>query len=292
MTRNHRIVVALDPAAPRDETFEAILALYDAADADITALFIEDENLLRLAALPGVVEVRALPGGGARPFDQHALRDQLDRRAAQVRETCERAALTLKLRSRFLIVRGDVMTSLAGACVDAELLVVGRSLRSAGLRTWLGAAPERLAGFWQRTTHPAPRPPALMFVHEPWRSGRSVMVLDDGDASGARAVHLAEALAAREGLPLERLLLRPAEGAAATARIIVHADRDGGRREGAEEGELSAQPPGADSTAALRAHCARADPRVLVLPLGARLLDVVDLDALLADLPTSLVLSP
>lgn len=273
MTPRHRIVIALDPAAPRDEVFEAILALYDAADADITALFIEDDNLLRLASLPGVVEIRALPGSGARPFDLDALRDQLDRRAAEVRATCERAAMTMKLRSRFTIVRGDVVTSLAGACVDAELLVVGRSLRSAGLRTWLGAAPERLARVWPGSARPGPGPsaPALMFVHEPWRSGRSVMVLDGDDASAARALRLAQALAAREGLPLERLALGTSPAAGASNAAPAHE---------------------ADATAELRDRCARSDPRVLVLPLGARLLERIDLDALLAELPTSIVLSP
>ncbi|HSG88195.1 MAG TPA: universal stress protein [Pseudomonadales bacterium] len=263
--RTRRIVVALDPAAPRAEAFEALLALCDAADADVTALFIEDDNLLRLAALPGAVEIRIQPGAAPHVLDPAAMLAQLERRAEQMRSTCQRAALDLKLRAHFSVVRGDVLAELLRAAADADILVVGRSLRSAGTRTWLGAAPERLVA----ALRTAGRAPALMFVHEPWHSGRSVALLDDPGEFGARALQLASALARREGLPLEHVSLTAgAEGDAGAA---------GGRD---------------DRMNALRRYCARQDPRVLVVPMSDTVSDALDLAALLADLPTSILLSP
>lgn len=251
-----RIVVAPDPAAPRDDVFQALLAVCDAADADITTLFVEDDNLLRLAALPGSVEIRTVPAPSSRRLDPDALRAQYDQRAGEIRARSEHAALALRLHTRFAVVRGDVPTELARAGAGADVLVIGRAQRSAGVRTWLGVAPERLLAL----LHPSPPPPALLFVHEPWRSGRCVTVLDSGDPAGARARTLAAAVARREQLPLEVLEVLDERGTS-----------------------------GPES---LRRMCIRRAPRVLVMPLALAGDGGLDAAAMVRDLPTSLLLVP
>jgi hypothetical protein len=250
-----RVVVALDPGAPRDEAFEAVAALLDPARAEVTALFIEDDNLARLAALPGVREVRSGPEPRTRALDPVALERQLTERAARVRRTCERAAARQRLQlARFLIRRGEVLAELERAARDSELLVVGRSLRSAASRSWLGAAPEHVTNRLHRTNAGG-----ILFVHEPWRTGTTVLVLADGgadDESGRRAVEQARMLTAAEALPLRTL----------------------------------EDPTLVNDVAALAAACSDADARVLVLPRSA-VADAGALARLLAELPASVLLT-
>jgi nucleotide-binding universal stress UspA family protein len=251
-----RAVIALDPAAPLAEVFEALIALSERALPEVEVVFVEDDNLLRLASLPGMVEVAGFADSAPRALPPDRLRMQLDERAARIRRACEHARLELRLQSRFTILRGEVVDSLLRAAAGADLLVVGRSLRSAGLRTWLGAAPERLAARLAAAGGAA----TLMFVHEPWRTGRCILRIDPRNGQSATLPQrLAEGLGRREELPVETVEL-----------------------------------PGEDDPVALnrwlRERCSRFDPRVLVLPLtdvGERL----DLTALLEDLPASVLIS-
>jgi nucleotide-binding universal stress UspA family protein len=251
-----RAVIALDPAAPLAEVFEALIALSERAPPEVEVVFVEDDNLLRLASLPGMVEVAGYAHSAPRALPPDRLRMQLDERAARIRRACEHARLELSLQSRFTILRGEVVDSLLRVAAGADLLVVGRSLRSAGLRTWLGAAPEQLAARFATTGGAA----SLMFVHEPWRTGRCILRIDPADGEpAALSRHLAEGLGRREGLPVEAIELPAAGEPAALNRW-------------------------------LREQCSRFDPRVLVLPLtgiGERLA----LTALLEDLPASVLIS-
>jgi|AACY02.2.fsa_nt_gi hypothetical protein len=257
-TPNVRVVVALDPAAPRDEPFEALAALLDPERIEVTALFVEDDNLARLAALPGAQEVRWGPAPRRALLDAASLQQQLARRADRVQRICEQAARRLSLRvDRFLIRRGEVLAELDLAAREAELLVVGRSLHSAASRSWLGAGPERLGSALRGER--APR--GVLFVHEPWRTGTSILAVDDASRSAERAHSLAAALAETEHLPLRTLDVRGAN----------------------------------PRPEALARACEDADARVLVLPrtIVGRGSDgsAEDLAALVAELPASVLLT-
>lgn len=249
-----RVVVALDPAAPRDEPFEALAALLDPARIEVTALFVEDDNLARLAALPGAQEVRRGPAPRRTAFDATSLERQLARRAERVQRTCEQAAARLRLRvDHFLVRRGEVLAEIEAAARQAELLVVGRSLHSAASRSWLGAGPERLGT--ALGGEGAPR--GVLFVHEPWRTGSTVLSVDDGSRSGERARSLASALAETERLPLRTF---NAQGAKPRPEVLTRA-------------------------------CEETDARVLVLPRTIVGRGPEDLAALVAELPASVLLT-
>lgn len=249
-----RVVVALDPAAPRDEPFEALAALLDPERIEVTALFVEDDNLARLAALPGAQEVRRGPAPRRAALDSASLQQQLSRRAERVQRTCERAAERWRLRvDHFLVRRGEVLAELEQAAREAELLVVGRSLHSAASRSWLGAGPERLGT--ALTGERAPR--GVLFVHEPWRTGSSVLTVEDGSRGGARARNLASALAETERLPLRTF---DAHGAKPRPEVLARA-------------------------------CAETDARVLVLPRTIVGRGAEDVAALVAELPASVLLT-
>jgi hypothetical protein len=268
-----RVLLALDPAAPRTEVFDAIAALVDPANVEVTGLFVEDDALLRLSSLPFAVEIRR--GGPPRALDAAALQAQLEERARTIRAAFEAAARSRHLRARFTVTRGEVVAELLRAAAEADVLVIGRSFRSAGVRTWLGAALERL-GEAPPAAGPRSEPvlrTSLLFVHEPWAEGSRVLLLDDGSEAGAAARERAEGLARGEGLGLEV------------------------RRLGSEgEGPPPLLPPGEAPAperglAALRDLCRRLDVRVLVLPDTPALHGVLDVPALVRDLPASVILA-
>lgn len=264
MTR--RILIALDAAAPRRDALDAVAALYREAALEIAGIFIEDDNLARLATLPFAREIR-LSGQASAGFDAALLRRQLDARAAEFEGIFHSARTSLRRPVSFRVLQGDVLMALREAAAETDLVVVGRSLVRAGLRTWLGVAPEQLLE--ALTGHP--HPVGLLFVHEPWTSGRCVMVLDDGSEAAGRAKEQAQAMACADGLPLEFCRLAGSE---------VDADYD------------EAEPlPAIADLEELRRHCQTRDPRLLVLPDSPALRQRIDLRELLCDLPASVAIT-
>lgn len=264
MTR--RILIALDPAAPRREALDAVAALFHESAFEIAGILIEDDNLKRLATLPVAREIR-LSGKLSERLDPSLLRRQLDACAAEFEGIFLQARTALRSPVSFKVLHGDVLVTLRQAAAETDLVVIGRSRSRAGLRTWLGVRPEQLL----EALAESPTPAGLLFVHEPWASGRCVLVLDDGSDSGERAKAQAEAMAHADGLPLEFCRLAGSE---------VDADYD----------EAEPTPAIADIEE-LRQHCQARDPRLLVLPDSAAVRQRIDLRDLLSDLPASVAIT-
>ncbi|MCC5885582.1 MAG: hypothetical protein JJT88_04025 [Gammaproteobacteria bacterium] len=264
MTR--RILIALDPAAPRRDALDAVAALYRENTLEISGVFIEDDNLKRLATLPFAREIR-LSGQIRQGLDPDLLRRQLDACAAEFEGIFRHARTALRSPVSFRVLHGDVLVALRQAAAETDLVVVGRSLARAGLRTWLGVQPEQLL----EALAECPTPAGLLFVHEPWATGRCVLVLDDGSDTAGRAREQAEAMAAADGLPLEFCRLAGSE---------VDADYD------------EAEPvPAIADLEELRRHCQARDPRLLVLPDSAAVRERIDLRDLLCELPASVAIT-
>jgi nucleotide-binding universal stress UspA family protein len=119
-----RIVVALDSSSHSRAAFEAAALLAQRLDAELEGLFIEDIDLVKLAALPFGNEV-SLATGEARPFDGGALEEQLAREVSRARRLVEGKAGKTRLRTRFRVARGRIETEIIAASSNADLLIVG-----------------------------------------------------------------------------------------------------------------------------------------------------------------------
>lgn len=262
MTRlRHRILIALDPAAPGDDALHALLAFGRSAQLELTGVFVEDSNLERLATLPFAREVR-LSGQLSPSFTSLQLRDQLDACARDVERALEQARALLDARIQFQVLRGNALAELRRAALDMDWLVIGRSLKTAGARTWLGVTPEQLA----TAIASASAPVNLLFVHEPWASGRCVLVLDDGSDAGARAREQAGLMAQADAMPMEHCALDQLDRSTAGAA------------------------PAGNPQARLQQLCERLDPRVVVIPDTAAVRERLQLPELLETLHPSVAI--
>jgi nucleotide-binding universal stress UspA family protein len=191
-----RIVVALDASRSSLAALEAAADLAAAVDAELAGLFVEDENLVRLAGLPLAREFDRI-SERPRSMDTGELRRHMARQARQARRALSQQAETRRVTWSFRTVRGHVTHEVRAAASEADLLVLGSRGRSPG--STIGSTARELLR----------EMPTLLLVAPPAgpRCG-SVDVLFDGTEKGERALALASDLALSRDRPL-RVLIAP-----------------------------------------------------------------------------------
>jgi hypothetical protein len=171
--------------------FQALTSVTGENNLEVIGLYVEDEDLYRAAQLPGMTEVSAQ--GHISALDLDEMGKQIADQAERARREFENFASRLKLNFSFRVARGRAIETLLKAAANSDLVVVTRSLRSSGLRTRQGAHFEPLV---QEHAN-------LLFINEPWQSGRSVVVLCElADGVCEKALQAAKRIADAESLEL------------------------------------------------------------------------------------------
>jgi hypothetical protein len=161
-----RILVALDARPESLRSLERTVALAAELGAEIAALFIEDEELMRLCDLP-VVEV-TLRGGTVRRPEAATLRREVRARASAARKALERAAVTRRVAWSFQITRGRIREEVGRGSPGTDVVTLRRSTRwrrrRAAHRCWswspspISLTPTAHARGSNRRSAPTPRP--------------------------------------------------------------------------------------------------------------------------------------
>jgi len=182
-----RILVALDASRASEDALAAAATLADRLGAELTGLFVEDVNLLRLAGLPFVRQIR-LSAGGWHPLEPGTLEGELRAMAARAREALERAAGPHRITWSFRVARGGVSVEVLAAAGEADLLV-------------LGTAGHRLTGGPGETalTAAARAPTSVLVMGRGTRVGRPLLVGHDGSPGSDSAMALGQLLEAAVG---------------------------------------------------------------------------------------------
>jgi hypothetical protein len=120
--RFRRLVLELghgaDPATMRQAAAFARLL-----DAELHALFVEDETLLHASALPFVREISPLSFQW-RPMAPDRLESELRSAAERARRSMMETARTTGVRQSFEIRRGDLALHITEICVESDIVVV------------------------------------------------------------------------------------------------------------------------------------------------------------------------
>ncbi|MHB8865062.1 MAG: universal stress protein, partial [Pirellulaceae bacterium] len=126
------ILVALDDACSDHETME--MAVHLAADfqAELQGLYIEDTDLLRMAALPFTQEITS-GSGIAREIDAQSMERAMQNKAEHARQVMEQTATRVQIRWSFSVTRGRRTPRSLLTSSHADLILFGsRSHAPAG----------------------------------------------------------------------------------------------------------------------------------------------------------------
>lgn len=160
-----RIVVAFDATPLGEVALEAAAGLAAALDAELSGLFVEDIDLMRMAELPFTREL-GLVSAVIRPFGALDVERAFRLQAERTRALLESVASAHDLRWSFEVVRGQALAALKYLS-DVDVVVFGKGahgyIGSVGimpLAGFLGGEARRRRGRFRRLTL---RPIALLF---------------------------------------------------------------------------------------------------------------------------------
>ncbi len=197
--RLRRILVGLDASRESLEALEAAARVAARLQAELTGLFVEDEDLLNLAGLPFAREI-ALTGDGGRTLNPETVEKDLRQQAAQARRALEDTAKRRSLRWSFRVTRGRAGSELVAAAGDADLVAVGKAVRPLTRRARLGTTARAVTAGTTAAVLLAGGPEVLT------HTGR-VMTSYDGSGCAKRALALAVRMAHNDGGELSVFLL-------------------------------------------------------------------------------------
>ena len=198
------ILVALDASHHSLAALEAAAELAASLEAELHGLFVEDANLLRLAGIPVVREVR-YPFAGSARLDTGRMERSLRAQAAQARRALERASERRHVEWSFRVVRGQVALEVLAAALEADLLTLGKASRPLLQRVRLGSTARAAA---------REAPCCVLMLQRDAGIAPPVMVTYDGTPTAQKALTMAIHLARQqEGELIVLIVARAADAA-------------------------------------------------------------------------------
>jgi nucleotide-binding universal stress UspA family protein len=184
-----RVVVTLDAASENRAASDTAARLAARAKAPLHGIFVEDEDLLRLASLPFARQTTL--GAGAEPFTSEQVELHLQAAAERARQDLRAAAKRHAVDCTFEIVRGASEIVLSGV-TERDLVVAGALTRPV-------AGDFRVECRWWSSIEVATGP--FLLTRGGWDGVGSVVVLlhDRGPASVRLLEAAAQAAEARGG---------------------------------------------------------------------------------------------
>ncbi len=183
-----RILVALDTSPYSLAALEAASELAMALHAELTGLFVEDADLLRLAHLPCAREL-LYAGQTEEVVDGRSMERALKAEAEQIRRSLQAVAGRKQLQWSFQVVRGQVEDQVLSAAEEADFVIMGQAGHRPGSRTRVGSTARAVMTRSSRT---------VAFMQPGSRLARPVVVLFDGAPGALSALETGARLAQKD----------------------------------------------------------------------------------------------
>ncbi len=251
------VLMAIDDASAGHDTMEAAVNLAVDLQAELQGLYIEDINLLRIAALPFVHEITTA-SGTVRPIDAQSMERAMQQKADQLRRAMEHRAESAQIRCTFSVTRGRVLQRVLLATAETDVVFFGC-----------------------RSHAPTVRPPAGL---RPKGIARCVLVLLDPSPHSPRALETALAVAGKHARPVVILVFandRP------TLRQLT---ADAYERSHGADVQITLLPQPVSSIATLIQSARTQRPELLLLSRECPLLSDNAIESLIDELACSIVL--
>lgn len=186
-----RILVGIDASSASLDALSAAASIAARLGSELAGLFVEDEDLLRLAALPFAGIVR-IPGGQREPIDLSSAEAALRAMGSRAREALQRTASHHRLTCSFQVRRGRVVPEMLAAAEGADLVVLGAASHGRPARAAVGET--------ARATAARARTSVLLLARGSRLTG-GVVAVDDGTPAGTRALAAARRVAPEDRPP-------------------------------------------------------------------------------------------
>ena len=177
-----RILVAIDASPQSLAALEAAADLAADLDAELVGVYVEDINLIRLAALPVVLETGEA-SARTRRLESSRMDRQLRNQAARAAQAMALAASRAQVRWTFTVARGSIEAELLQAASEADLFILGRAGWSGKRR--LGSTARKLVAAGNNRT---------MIIERGERLLPTLMTVYDGSDQSKRALDTAISL--------------------------------------------------------------------------------------------------
>lgn len=191
-----RILLAVDACDAPMAELESLARLAQVLDAELQTLFVEDTDLLRLAALPFAREV-GLASAARRSLQGPDLEHALHAQARRAQTALARLAEQSGMRWSFQVARGQLQAQLTQAMLATDLITVT-----------LGGEPVQLLrrravvrSLMTTTSQPMLVLPAGSRLQPPY------LAVFDGSPAAERTLRLARQLAGEQGAAIRILLV-------------------------------------------------------------------------------------
>jgi nucleotide-binding universal stress UspA family protein len=187
MTRVERIVVALDAASENRTAIGTAARLAARWKAKLHGVFVEDDDLIRLAHLPFARQVTL--GFGVENLDLRQAERQMQAFAERARRELGAAANRLSVEWSFEIVRGAAAGPI-GAGSTEDFMVCGTTTRPIGGHF-------RVECRWWSAVEPGSA--SFLLAHRDWAEGTVATLLHDRAPASERLLDAAARLAEAHG---------------------------------------------------------------------------------------------
>lgn len=185
-----RVVLVLDAAAESGAAISAAVRLAADAKTPLHGVFVEDEDLLRLAALP--VARQLIHGGATASLTTEEIELQLRAAAFRVRRDLLIATQARAVAFSFEVVRGSA-ESILSAASDRDVVVAGALARPV-------AGQFRVESRWLTALERVPG--RVLLTRESQDRRGAVVLLRERSAGSARLLQAAARIAELRGAPL------------------------------------------------------------------------------------------
>ena len=184
--RIQRILVAVDTSQPSRAALQAAVDLAGQLEGELVGMFVEDENLIRMAGISFTREIRQYSSAASKCTAED-IRRQLQVRARRAQQLVSRLAEQAGVPYSFRIERGQVNQALISAAGESDLITLGRAGHSKTTHRQLGSTAETVLRQASRS---------VMVLERGVRLHPPIVVLYDGSAAGEKALEIAGQLTA------------------------------------------------------------------------------------------------
>lgn len=207
-TAIRRILVVVDATAAGRETVRTAAAVAAALRAELQGVFLEDEDLLRLARLPFVRELRALPHR-EEAVNLTRMQRELRALAREAERLMETVATPLQVNWSFRVLRGRLEAALLEAATDTDLLTLAlRASQAVGSRLIPTQVISR-----------APRSVLVSYPGLPWQRG--VCAVYDGSPGASKTLATAADIARAQDVPVTVLIASGGDAAMEDEQAVL-----------------------------------------------------------------------